>query len=454
MFFSSLSILTAWLLSLGVFVLSFKEKSPLHKSSLRQWAAAFLLFSLYRIPAVLFDLGIDLKFISLTVIYVVTFPFAVIAYLLFYRGVATLITKKKFWVNKLPIIVFIIFTSLIFVLKFLFEIPAVTLMGITRLFNYSIILLIIAISIRALKQRPAVLTPLIARIGVIIVIFGWILFFISDLYIWQTAKTYVHQLWFVSLINVPYAYLGFTVAQILMLIGIVLASYHTETPPGKYKKYVLTIGLSALVFVGLIGALNSPENQKADILLLPKDNTVALVNQNFETIIGVNTINPINAVEATISFPADSLEVVSISKENSILTFWVKESSFSNTSGTIEFSGVLTGKVGFSGAGEILIITFKPKKLGEAKINFTNAEILASDGEGTNITGNKNSVIYSVIDSKPAVYDFNNDNKIGLTDLSILIFNFGSTKTPQYDLNNDGKVSLTDLSILISRMGK
>ena len=100
------------------------------------------------------------------------------------------------------------------------------------------------------------------------------------------------------------------------------------------------------------------------------------------------------------------------------------------------------------------MIIFKSKKTGEAKIDFTNAEILASDGEGTNITGNKKGVIYSVIDNKPATYDFNNDNKIGLTDLSILIYNFGSTTAPRYDLNNDGKVSLTDLSILISRMGK
>ncbi len=455
MSFSSLSILTAWLLGLVVFILSFKEKSPLHKSSLRQWAVAFLLFSLYRIPAALFNLGIDLKFISLTAIYAVTFPLAVIAYLLFYRGVAILITQKKFWINKLPVIVFAVFISLIFSLRFLFEIPAATLMGIVRFFNYSIILLIIAVATKALKQKPPILAPFIARIGVVLVVFGWILLFISDLYIWQTAKTYVHQLWFVSLINVPYAYLGFTIAQLLILVGIILVSYHTETPPGKYKKYTLVAGLSALILFGLVGVLNPPENQKADILLLPKDNTTALVGQNFETIVGINTQNPINAVEASISYSADSLEAVGISKNDSILNFWIEEPSFSNASGTIRFAGVLhDGQTGFQGNGEILTITFKPKKIGEAKIDFTNAEILASDGEGTNITGNKKGVVYSVIDNKPATYDFNSDGKIGITDLSILIFNFGSTNAPQYDLNNDGKVGLTDLSILISRMGR
>ena len=348
MSFSSLSILTAWLLGIVVFILSFKEKNSLHKSSLRQWALAFLLFPLYRIPVALFNIGIALSFISLTAFYAITFTLAVIAYLLFYRGIAILLTKNKFWINKLPIIVFIVFTFLIFILKYFFEFPTVTLMGMTRLFNYSIILLIVAISIKALRQKPAILAPLIARIGVVLVIFGWIFLFISDLYIWQTAKTYVHQLWFVSLINVPYAYLGFTIAQLLILIGIILVSYHTETPPGRYKKYTLIAGLSALIFVGLIGVLNPPENQKADILLLPKDNTTALVGQNFETIVGVNTQNPINAVEASISYPADSLEAVDISKNDSILNFWIEEPSFDNASGTIRFAGVLhDGQNGF-----------------------------------------------------------------------------------------------------------
>ena len=452
MSFSSLSILTAWLLGLVVFILSFKEKNPLHKSSLRQWAAAFLLFSLYRIPAALFNLGIALSFIKLTTFYAVTFPLAVIAYLLFYRGVATLITKEKFWINKLPIIVFIVFTFSIFALRFLFEIPAVMLMGITRLFNYFIILLIIAASVSALRRKPAILAPLLARIGTAFIILGWIVYMISDLYIWQTAK--VFPIYFLALVNAPYAYLGFIIAQLLLLIGVVLASYHSETPPGRYKKYALVFGLSALVFAAAIGLIGQPGDQKADISLLSKDNMITALNQNFEVVVGVNTQNPVNAVDAVIKFPMDSLEAVNISKENSILTFWVQEPSFSNTSGTIEFSGVLTGDKGFSGTGEILTITFKPKMIGEAEIDFADAQILAADGEGTNITGNKNGVVYSVIDNKPEVYDFNNDNKVGLTDLSILIYNFGSIDTPQYDLNDNGRVDLTDLSILVSRMGK
>ena len=456
MSFSSLSILTAWLLGLVVFILSFKEKNSLHKSSLRQWALAFLLFSLYRIPAALFNFGIDLKFISLTAIYAVTFPLAVIAYLLFYRGVAILITEKKFWINKLPVIVFTVFISLIFSLRFLFEISAATLMGIVRLFNYSIILLIIAVAIKALKQKPPILAPLIARIGVVLVIFGWILLFISDLYIWQTAKTYVHQLWFVSLINVPYAYLGFIIAQLLILIGIILLSYHTETPPGRYKKYALTLGLSALVFAAVAGLVSQSESPKADISLLSKGGKFVLVGQNFETAVNVDAQIPINAAEATISYPADVLEVASLSKDSSILNFWIEEPFFDNASGTIRFAGVLhDGQDGFYGNGKILTIVFKSKKTGEAKIDFTEAMILAADSQGTDVTGEEKGITYFITETpRQPSYDLNGDNKINIVDVSILVSHWSSADNPQYDINNDGKVNLTDLSILISRMGK
>jgi len=455
MSFSSLSILTAWLLGLVVFILSFKEKNSLHKSSLRQWAAAFLLFSLYRIPAALFNLGIALKFVSLTAIYAITLPLAVIAYILFYRGVAILITKEKFWINKLPVIVFAIFTSLIFTLHFLFETPAVTLMGITRLFNYFIILLIIAASIKALRvQDDHLISPRVARIGTMLIILGWMVYMISDIYIWQTAKMF--PMYFLALVNVPYAYLGFIVAQFLMLIGIVLASYHSETPPGRYKKYALAFGLSALVFAAVIGLVSQPESLKADISLLSEEGKSVLIGQNFETTVNINAQSPINAAEATISYPIDMLEVASISKDDSIFNFWIEEPSFDNASGTIRFAGVLhDGQDGFYGNGRILTIVFKSKKTGEAKIDFAEAMVLAADSQGTDITGEKKGMTYSVTETpRQPSYDLNGDNKINVVDVSILIYHWGNTDNPQYDINNDGKVNLTDLSILISRMGK
>ena len=115
----------------------------------------------------------------------------------------------------------------------------------------------------------------------------------------------------------------------------------------------------------------------------------------------------------------------------------------------------MTGEIGFQGLGKIFSITFQPKKIGEAKIDFTDAEILASDGEGTDITAGKSGVIYSIIETKQQPsYDFNDDNKVNIVDVSILVSHWNSDTNLQYDLNGNGKVDLTDLSILISRMWK
>ena len=52
--------------------------------------------------------------------------------------------------------------------------------------------------------------------------------------------------------------------------------------------------------------------------------------------------------------------------------------------------------------------------------------------------------------------DLNGDNKVTLTDLSILLSHWGQTGVPvtQGDVNGNGKVDLTDLSMLLSNWGK
>src|SRR4051812_2316746 len=48
--------------------------------------------------------------------------------------------------------------------------------------------------------------------------------------------------------------------------------------------------------------------------------------------------------------------------------------------------------------------------------------------------------------------DLNNDNTVNVTDLSILLSNYGTTNTAA-DINSDGTVNVLDLSILLSHYG-
>lgn len=110
------------------------------------------------------------------------------------------------------------------------------------------------------------------------------------------------------------------------------------------------------------------------------------VGQSFS--IGVyvsSTDQAMNAASGVITFPADKLQIISLSKSGSIVSLWGQEPAFSNSAGEVNFSGIVLNP-GFKGSGgKILGITFKAKTDGVANFNFSSGEILANDGMGSNI---------------------------------------------------------------------
>jgi hypothetical protein len=110
------------------------------------------------------------------------------------------------------------------------------------------------------------------------------------------------------------------------------------------------------------------------------------IGQNFSVSIYVSSSDQaMNAVSGTVSFSKDKLSVVSLSKSGSIISLWVQEPSFSNSSGSANFEGIVLNP-GFTGKiGKIITINFKVKSLGLAAVNFSSGAVLANDGKGTNI---------------------------------------------------------------------
>lgn len=93
----------------------------------------------------------------------------------------------------------------------------------------------------------------------------------------------------------------------------------------------------------------------------------------------------LNAVSVRVSYPADTLTLLSISKSSSIVTLWAAEPSFSNTSGTAALEGVIPNP-GFSGqSGRVATLNFRVKRAGTATVSFVNSSVLANDGKGTEI---------------------------------------------------------------------
>lgn len=92
-----------------------------------------------------------------------------------------------------------------------------------------------------------------------------------------------------------------------------------------------------------------------------------------------------NAAQGEISFPANDLEVLSLSESNSVMSIWVQNPTFSNQDGTIDFGGVAVSP-GFQGTnGNVITIRFEAKNSGNAPLSFVSGSVLANDGKGTNI---------------------------------------------------------------------
>ena len=103
----------------------------------------------------------------------------------------------------------------------------------------------------------------------------------------------------------------------------------------------------------------------------------------------------INAAEGSLSFDPSQLSVVSVSRTSSIFNLWVAEPSFSNGAGSISFSGGLPS--GYTGSGgTIMSVNFKAKGSGSAKVSFSNASVLANDGQGTNVLSGMNGGTYTI----------------------------------------------------------
>jgi hypothetical protein len=111
----------------------------------------------------------------------------------------------------------------------------------------------------------------------------------------------------------------------------------------------------------------------------------------------------VNAASGILSFPADKLQVVSLSKTNSVLTLWVQEPTFSNSQGTIGFEGVVPNP-GFSGiSGNVLLVTFKVISEGPAAIKFNSGSLLANDGQATNIANELTGASYTFTAAAPGL---------------------------------------------------
>ena len=169
---------------------------------------------------------------------------------------------------------------------------------------------------------------------------------------------------------------------------------------GRNRKYLIFFGLIFFGFIFLL--LLGGKVQAASLSISPSTGTFT-VGSTFNISIFVNTEGKsINALEVSLAFPQDKLQVVSPSTGQSIISVWTAQPRFNNQTGRIDLQGGIPGGINVSNA-LITTITFRVRSVGTATLRFLdNSKVLLNDGKGTDALEQKINGVYQLILPPPA----------------------------------------------------
>lgn len=226
--------------------------------------------------------------------------------------------------------------------------------------------------------------------------------------------------------------------------------------PNIRYMFPLVLGFAAVLGASVISSTGSY------IKLQPSQSAV-LQGERFSIDIYASASVPVNAVDISISFSPDMVEVVSIDKAQSVLTIWTQEPVVQNN--TIKLSGG-TYRRGFVGEHKVATIKAVAKLNGMTEFLVSDAELLAGDGKGTKVPvsgiGAPSKTSFFIYDqsSDPSTItanlgisinaDIDNDGKVTLRDISSFMAAWHS-QSKVYDFNSDGKMNFIDFSIILAK---
>lgn len=151
----------------------------------------------------------------------------------------------------------------------------------------------------------------------------------------------------------------------------------------------------ALGFSALFLLLFASVNVSAATLSVSPTSGTFEVGDRITVRILVSSGSPINAISGVVSFPTTLFSIESVSKSGSILNFWVSEPNFSQGAGILHFEGVTLG--GFNGGvGTVVTASLRAVKPGSGSVSFQSGQVLANDGQGTNVTNGMTGATYSI----------------------------------------------------------
>lgn len=248
--------------------------------------------------------------------------------------------------------------------------------------------------------------------------------------------------------------------------------------PSENRGFIVTsnlmLGSVIFVIVGVFGFNFFSEDQATTTLLIEPQTTNLNVEEDFIIDVVVTTRVPMNALEATLRFPPDFIEVKEIVLNSPIIDIWVFEPNYSNEEGFVTFTGGTTRSGGVVGKSNIVSIVFTPKRSGKIELEFTHSLVLQHDGVGTdleesakgadfiikelenkesvNVVTRSSSAAYEIKSTAPPSPDLDNNGNVSISDLSAFLPSLRKEYDESRDFNQDGKVNIKDVSIIMAKI--
>lgn len=169
---------------------------------------------------------------------------------------------------------------------------------------------------------------------------------------------------------------------------------------------------------------------------------------------------PVNAVDISLAFPKDQVEVIGIDTGQSVLTIWTEKPYVEN--GSVILRGG-TFRRGFVGEHLIATVNMRGRATGIAHFETSGIRFLAGDGAGTEVPASSDSPVslyiydaenapenITAVASLEIVTDLDGDGEVTLRDVSLFMSAWFGDKGSRFDFNNDGHVSFRDFSIILA----
>lgn len=231
------------------------------------------------------------------------------------------------------------------------------------------------------------------------------------------------------------------------------------------------------------GGVSGPISPQTSYTLVPSKQNVVTGEEFTVDILVRSDIDAANLFAAKITFPPDLLEVTArqTNQAGAIpISNWV-EQYLDHTNGLVSFVGGIPSPgyqtTADQSAPKLATIYFRAKVQGSAVINFEDSSAIYRNSDNLNILGLKNGITITIgtagspsptsspsptpsmspspIPSPsatplPGTGDGNNDGKINLADMSVLLTDFNKEQgfRVAVDMNGDGKINTFDFSLM------